>query len=149
LELYDQVVRTQTGGAMIDYIRDTSKKNDEFLLERNGKEAELLIKHIRNPNRPLSLKYTLLSRIKNKLKQLFDQIHSEEYKIGKFRLGGEVHQWMYDRYSLGKLLKDAGFSDVQTQSAFESAIHNWNNFELDGKAGMVRKPDSLFMEAKK
>ena len=32
LELFDQVVRSKTGGEMIEYIKDTSNQNDSFLL---------------------------------------------------------------------------------------------------------------------
>jgi hypothetical protein len=69
--------------------------------------------------------------------------------IGQFRLGGEIHQWMYDRYSLSELLKKHGFENVKVVSATESQIPNWSNYNLDMMDGKVRKPDSLFMEAQK
>ncbi len=74
---------------------------------------------------------------------------SKEFKIGKFRLGGEIHQWMYDRYSLSELLNKVGFVDIKVCSAFESEIPNWQNYQLETINGVVRKPDSLFIEAKK
>jgi hypothetical protein len=56
---------------------------------------------------------------------------------------------MYDRYSLGQLLSKYGFTDIKVVKADESSIPNWNSFGLDIIDGKVRKPDSLFMEAKK
>ncbi len=69
--------------------------------------------------------------------------------IGRFRLGGEIHQWMYDRYSLGQLLAKNGFVDIKVVNADESNIPNWNSFGLDIIGDKVRKPDSLFIEARK
>ena len=70
--------------------------------------------------------------------------------IGRFRLSGEVHQWMYDRVSLGRLLTSAGFSEVRVCQAQDSAIADFASYQLDtDEAGAVRKPDSLFMEARK
>ena len=68
--------------------------------------------------------------------------------IGSFQLCGEIHQWMYDKYSLGKLLEDAGYKQIKVQSAITSYINSWNNYSLDIISdGTVRKPDSLFIEA--
>jgi hypothetical protein len=70
--------------------------------------------------------------------------------VGQFRLSGEVHQWMYDRLSLGRLLSSAGFSDIRVCKAAESVITDFASYGLDADAqGNVRKPDSLFMEARK
>ena len=151
LEMYDQAVRSQMGGDMIEYIKDSSRNNDSFLLERNGNEAKSLIENIRNPKPPAKnvvvKKNPLFKRIKNKLISLFLKDEAEALRIGRFRLGGEIHQWMYDRYSLAKLLSKHGFVDIKVVQANESAITDWVRFGLDTKDGQVRKPDSLFMEA--
>jgi hypothetical protein len=61
-----------------------------------------------------------------------------------------VHQWMYDRLSLGRILATAGFGEVRVCSATDSAITDFTSYALDtDEAGAVRKPDSLFMEARK
>jgi len=63
---------------------------------------------------------------------------------------GELHRWMYDRHSLGRLLTDAGFRNVQRQSAVSSMIAGWPEFLLDTNPdGSVYKPESLFMEGVK
>lgn len=62
---------------------------------------------------------------------------------------GEVHKWMYDRYSITTLLSEIGFKDIKICDAFESEIHNRNVYQLDVIDKEIRKPDSLFVEAKK
>jgi hypothetical protein len=80
----------------------------------------------------------------------FGSAGARAIKIGQFRLAGEVHQWMYDRYSLAHLMLAAGFVDPIQQSAKNSLIPQWTSFNLDTLPdGNVRKPDSLFMEATK
>jgi hypothetical protein len=89
-------------------------------------------------------------RIKGRLlKRWLGPDYKAVMETAAFRSQGEVHHWMYDRYSLKVLLESCGFKDVKRQSAFDSAIPHWNSFELDGKGREVRKPDSLFMEARK
>jgi SAM-dependent methyltransferase len=158
LELYDQVVRTQSGGDMINFIKDESKNCDDFLLERNGHEVQLIMDNLRKKEtstptivKPASrtLFSNLIPRVKEKLKRW---LLKEEYallNITQFLNGGEIHQWMYDRYSLKQVLQSCGFVEVSVVTAFTSAIPNWSTYELDGKNGKVRKPDSLFIEAKK
>ncbi|MFZ5553785.1 MAG: class I SAM-dependent methyltransferase [Bacteroidota bacterium] len=159
LEMYDQVVRSSSGGEMVNYIRDAKKNNDEFLLERNGWEVKQLMEALRenSPSGSLSQSYTFFKRVKSVPKTIKNKMISallgkndmELLRIARFRAGGEIHQWMYDRYSLGKLLSDTGFSEVKVKTAFESEIPEWESFRLDGDNGVVRKPDSLFMEARK
>ena len=158
LEMYDQVVRSKGGGEMIDYIMDETKNNDAFLIERNGDEIKKLFTTFRNvkeeaaPVVQNSTRFSLSglkSRVKNKLIRMLLKEDVNALNIGQFRLGGEIHQWMYDRYSLGELLKKHGFKDPTVVTATESKIPEWNSFNLDMMDGKIRKPDSLFMEAQK
>jgi hypothetical protein len=66
---------------------------------------------------------------------------------GVFRRGGEVHLWMYDRYSLRRALEQAGFADVRVCAAEESRIDGFARYGLETRAGLERKPDSLYVEA--
>ena len=69
-------------------------------------------------------------------------------QIGRFRLSGENHQWMYDSYSLSRLLEAAGFKGFVVRSASESYSPNWSSYNLDTEPdGSIYKPDSLFVEA--
>lgn len=66
-----------------------------------------------------------------------------------FRQDGEIHRWMYDRFSLGRKLAEVGFVEIAPCRADQSAIERFAEFDLDTRDGRVRKPDSLFMEARK
>jgi hypothetical protein len=43
----------------------------------------------------------------------------------------EAHLWIYDRFSLPKLLKKAGFDDVREVDAATSSIAEWPRWDLD------------------
>jgi hypothetical protein len=74
----------------------------------------------------------------------------EALQVGKFRREGEIHFWMYDAYSLRKLLQETGFRQIRQCDADDSFIPAWTGFNLDTEPdGTVYKPDSLYMEAQK
>ena len=155
LELYDQVVRTSSGGEMGKFwTQDTiinqqtiiSRSGNEFVQYRNALKSSILADKTveRTPQ------ITFTGRIKHKLLQwlLNDLDYREHLELAKFRLGGEIHQWMYDSFSLGQLLIKCGFKNVVKRDAFTSAIPDWEEHcWLDVENGKTRKPDSLFMEA--
>lgn len=157
LEMYDQTVRTKSGGDMAAYIFQEHISNEEYVFQRIGEEGRALRKaYMNSKNQSFTQtsqknKGDIIKKILSKGKSLLVKIiFSKEQKyieIGRFRLSGEVHQWMYDRYSLSKLLKEVGFRDIQIRNAFESNIPNWNDFEIESKNGVIFKPDSLFIEA--
>ena len=70
-------------------------------------------------------------------------------EIGRFRSGGQVHRWLYDEFSLSRLLEDCGFVDIARADAHTSRVPAWSSFELDVRDGNVCDPSSLFMEARK
>jgi predicted SAM-dependent methyltransferase len=147
IEMYDQTVRNKSGGMMAEYLFQEKIPNDAFVFDRIGEEG----KQIRHAF--LSRAQTILTtkeQVKRGIKKvlsLFKNTLTERYGLGKFRLKGEIHQWMYDSYSLTKLLETTGFQAVKKQNAFTSYIKDWEQFNLDGKEGIIRKPDSLFIEA--
>jgi predicted SAM-dependent methyltransferase len=84
------------------------------------------------------------------LKAHFGENWQRALDIGLFRLAGEVHQWMYDRFSLARLMSNAGFREPTLRSPMDSVIPDWTKFNLDTLPdGRVVKPDSFFMEATK
>lgn len=158
LEMYDQVVRNKSGGEMAAYLFQELIPNEEFVIQRCGVEARNLIasgRKVRTMPKVTRQKQTLLGRAWRMIRPTGEvrlrRLLGAEYKalqIGRFRMGGENHQWMYDSYSLGKLLQGAGFKDVCTRMATESYVDGWQSFNLDTEPdGSVYKPDSLFMEA--
>lgn len=132
IELFDQMVRNVTGGEMLAYWAQHPMPAEDFVFARMGSEAKNAIASLR------AKRETVLSH----------PPPDDPMRIGQFRLSGEVHQWMYDSYSLGRLLFQAGFHDVSVCSAHQSRIPDFNTYGLDIEPdGSVRKPDSLFMEA--
>lgn len=173
LELYDQTVREQPGGTMREFLAREPLPNESFVYERIGEEARAMRDALcQKPEREGGLasepapKTGSIARVQNsvryRLSSLLDRLASgtlrltrgtqarRALEIGSFRLAGEVHQWMYDRFSLARLLSSVGFQHPTQKSATESRVAGWADFNLDTLAdGTVVKPDSLFMEAVK
>lgn len=146
LEMYDQAVRNNTGGMTGEYLRRYTLSNEDFIYERWGEEARRYRNaKLDNTNTEI-LKPGIKSKIRSILLRMLS-INENALEIGNFRLSGEIHQWMYDKYSLAKLLVKYGGSDTIIRNAFTSYIDNWQKYNLDGKEGICRKPDSLFIEA--
>jgi SAM-dependent methyltransferase len=74
-----------------------------------------------------------------------------EYLLrGDVRKRGELHRWMYDKYTLGELLGDCGFAEVGSTTAHESGIAGWSCFHLDtNEDNTVYMAGSLYMEGVK
>jgi SAM-dependent methyltransferase len=63
---------------------------------------------------------------------------------------GELHRWMYDKYTLQALLEDVGFADVREHTYCSSGIDGWQQFNLDSNDdGDVYKPNSVYIEGVK
>jgi len=156
LEMYDQTVRNYSGGQMAEFLKQPQLNNEKYVIDRIGYVG----KNTRN-------RYLNGSNLSNNLKMAFSSwlqfnkalrfgfrkikhlISSNSMNIGSFRLGGEIHMWMYDRYSLNRLLKNAGFDNISRKDPIMSEIPDWNLYELDVKENIVYDPTSLFMEARK
>ncbi len=134
IELVDQLARNYSGGRMMEYWKQNPMPAEELVFQRAGHEARQFVEKWRaHPGAPPP-----------------PQPSSDPAEIGRFRLSGEVHQWMYDRLSLRRLLDAMGFTDFRVCSATESGIAGFARYQLDADAsGQVRKPDSLFVEARK
>ncbi|MCM0753974.1 methyltransferase domain-containing protein [Desulfovibrio aminophilus] len=132
LELLDQMVRERSGGEMLAHWKREPMPAEDFVIERVGSEVRRALAAVRAAKRAAPAAWT----------------RPTAAEIGAFRLSGEAHHWMYDRYSLARLLEEAGFKEPRVRRADESAIPGFNAFLLDIEAdGSTRKPDSLFMEA--
>jgi Methyltransferase domain len=159
MELLDQLVRSSSGGDMGAYLSNPniSDRDKSFVSSRIGAEAENYWK-IELNSKSLWGKIKskqpgwIFERSRNLLIQfLVSTIGGSQarqaFNEGLFRNSGEIHRWMYDRYSLQRLLDRAGFVDVRVCNADESLIPDFNKYSLDLCEGKVRKPDSLFIEA--
>jgi len=162
LELLDQMVRERPGGDMGKMLRQIAANDRPYVRSRLGQEAEAFWSA--KENHPHASQHSLAAHVR-RLGKLVSNCREnvaeiavrliagrngvECYKIGRFRMSGEVHRWMYDRHSLGQKLRRVGFSDVVIRPASESRIPNFSTYALDEVNGETRKPDSMFIEAVK
>jgi predicted SAM-dependent methyltransferase len=138
VELLDQMVREESGGEMLKHWSQDPLPEEEFVVQRCGWEVRRFLQAHRSQ-----------PRSKEQPGPPAPMLRSPG-QIAEFRETGEIHKWMYDRFSLSRLLESAGFTDGKCCPAHESRIPNFNSYWLDlNPDGSVRKPDSLFMEASK
>ncbi|MBD2327189.1 methyltransferase domain-containing protein [Alkalinema sp. FACHB-956] len=161
LELLDQMTRTHGGGEMGQYLDRLNAPNADLTLDfvrsRMGAEIDnyYQAKQLTRWQKIKSKRPAwYLQKIRIKIAELFVLLIAGKqaqkgFQEGLFRNSGELHRWMYDRFSLQQLLSQTGFIEIQVCQATESRIPNFNDFGLDILQGQIRKPDSLFMEAVK
>jgi predicted SAM-dependent methyltransferase len=137
LELLDQLAREESGGEMLKYWQQNPMPAEDYVIERMGREVLNYLTPYRasfsnnSPEAPAP-----------------EMPQADPEQIGRFRLGGEVHKWMYDRRSLRVLLEQCGFQGFKVCKAEESSIRDFISYGLDLHGdGSIRKPDSLFVEA--
>ena len=159
LELFDQAVRNFSGGEWVKFLQQEKMVNEQYVLERTGYVGRTVRRDFLTGSdktavrtiRTLGLRRFIkksFGYLKQTITKLFLSLN-KKYSIGNFRLRGEIHLWFYDRYSLSRILKDVGFTNVKIKNAFESDIQNWDFYELDVKDGLAYDPTSLFIEAQK
>jgi predicted SAM-dependent methyltransferase len=165
IELLDQMVRNQSGGAMKTFLHGVKDEPvRQFVIDRCGLEVQQMMAAAAQSPKSFQQKVSKFKALSTKAKfnflwNTFSDFFigkiwlwgdaRKAWQIGNFRMSGEVHQWMYDRVSVAQLLKDAGFSDIKILTAGESQIRDWTTFHLDTENGQTYKPESLFVEAKK
>ena len=164
--MYDQTVRNFSGGEMGKLYAQGYAPNADFIYHRVGirltKETERKGAKTTNSRLLISLKdaakklvpghLAVPTRValRDLLLKLILMRDYRFYEVGRFRLSGEVHQWMYDGFSLSRLLNNGNFREVCVCTPWESRIPNWTSFHLDTNPdGTVYKPDSIYIEATK
>ena len=158
MELLDQLVREQSGGRMGPYMASSEIQNSEFVRKRVGDEFSLCqasteIETVRKPS--LMMRFRAATRAfrerwaRRCVRWLLGRKKAAALREGLFRGQGEIHRWMYDRYSLRQLCQEYGFENFKVCSAFESRIEDYVQYQLDAEQEVIRKPDSLFVECVK
>lgn len=153
LELYDQATRAASGGRMAALLsRPLPGPHQRFIESRVGPE----MLRSENPARRggFARMRAALRRVRERAGERLASVAlgrdgAAALREGLFRRGGEVHLWMYDRYSLGRELERAGFVEVRACGADDSRIPGFAGFGLETLERRPRKPDSLYMEAVK
>jgi hypothetical protein len=126
--LLDQMVRTRPGGEMLEWLR--SHRQSGFVQNMGGVIKSLADSDEGTAGARIARRAARILGLRNPLKT------------------GELHRWMYDDISLGKLLKQAGFTDVKRVSHTESCIPGWENYYLDNNPdASAYMPGSIWMEA--
>ena len=163
LEMVDQVGRDKCGGGMAAFLSKKEPFNDNFVIDRIGEEGRELRKALKGKELSCDLDFQK-SRIHNircgRIGRMVVQwlLRSRNIErdllaleVGRFRLNsGEVHQWVYDRHSLTKMLAAAGFTDLRVLQHGESRIAGWADYYLEvDRNGLVEKPDLLIVEGRK
>jgi len=165
LEMYDQAVRSFSGGQMAAYLSGESIPNRDFISRRCGTELSNLMEANKTISQnqanfaPKGETKSFLVQVRRYLRidhwreLLIKVILGKEYnalRIGRFRQSGEIHQWMYDSYSLKAVLAECGFERITEQGPTSSLIPFWASFNLDIEPdGSTYKPHSIFMEGVK
>jgi predicted SAM-dependent methyltransferase len=162
MEMYDQCVREGSWGAFVEFCQQDPIPNPDFILRRWGSYGRGFLEGFRHkqpvakapPSGSPGRAWRYVFRnpgavLRNKIgRTLMGQANWEALRVGRYRRSGEIHMWMYDRYSLGKLLMRAGFTEPRRVGPTESRIPNWASFNLDTDAdGQTYKADSMYMEA--
>lgn len=164
LEMYDMTVRNDSGGEMAKYlVRENIA--EEFVKQRSGTSIQNWREHLLKQKEQRESELTRYTKSENLFKEIYQFLrypgnirealikallgkYYRPFQIGRLRQSGELHQWMYDRYSLALSLEKCGFKNIAQRSAHESSLLNWTSFNLDTESdGYVYKPDSLYMEA--
>ncbi len=151
IEMFDQVKRHKSGGEFAEYFSREKIPNDTFVLSRQGSQAQSIhanyLASLHSNKNKVSVR-SVLKWFRQRLESA--SLAYRYFRLGKFRLSGEVHLQMYDRFSLARALKQAGLVNPQVMSSEKSLIPEWKEYSsLDVQDGRTRKPDSLFMEASK
>lgn len=162
LEMYDQVTRSTSGGEMRRHLATAGDDHREFIRQRLGMEAERTWADLdaisRAPTFFQRLRLATPRQLWRKLRIALSEggltilggkSFGGAFREGLFRRSGEIHRSMYDRFSLARLLDSVGFEEPRVCRADESAIPAFSRYGLDMLGDRVRKPDSLFMEARK
>lgn len=167
LEMVDQLVRNRPGGRMAAFIA-TGAPNEGFVRERIGIELDGLQAGFRAVEAgtwhrlrqmpPAIRRHKIrqrLFRIPTDIRRflaglLLSRQDRAALQLGAYRLSGEVHLWMYDRFSLPRLLRQSGFQNPVLKPAGESEIDGWKAFGLDTDSNhKPLKPDLFFVECRK
>lgn len=147
LEMLDQLTRHASGGEMVAFLDDSRAGLREYLRQRMGRSGENMIPAEEKAGSSVR---DLLATIKRRVQSAVEHLVPQPVRVGRFRLSGESHLCMYDRYLLSALLDKSRFTEIAKVSAKESRIPGWNQTLLD--CDIHGKPDcqvSLFMEAVK
>jgi predicted SAM-dependent methyltransferase len=165
IQLFDQMVRGENGGRMLEFLRNASEEELMHATALLGPEVGALGRSAPLPPRSLSQRLAsstrprLLARAlararltvaRGVVAALLGRRGREAFKIALFATTGERHLWMYDVHNLSALLRRCGFGRVEKQTPQTSLWPSWTRENLDVEDdGRETKPNSLYLEGVK
>lgn len=153
LEMLDQCVRRRSGGELAAFYDNVRQGGDttlrRWVFERSGETLDA-------PGAADTPARSGLSRLKGALQRryirLLLKLLPRAFREQNVSLAdvGELHAWLYDAHTLGRLLQEAGFRQVQVMAHDRSNEPGFPLRPLDATAaGEPRKGrQSLFIEAR-
>jgi predicted SAM-dependent methyltransferase len=155
IEMIDQCVRTESGGEMVKWFRQSQnsllqnyiKKRTGHNFNSSGKKSNLILK-IRN----ISLKKVIL-----KIQMVYSRVLITflpnwfvSNHISK-AVTGEKHLWMYDFNSLSNLLQNAQFVSIIETDAHSSSNSLFPVYplDIDSNKNPRKGQQSMYIEARK
>ena len=169
LHLIDQHVRRRSGGELAPYAEQANLVANDRIRDRLSVNMLHVLHGVRRPQPPRAGAQTaresarpakppaanfrggMTSGVKKLARAILLRIlpdsYAEALQAASVIRAGELHRVGYDRYSLPRLLREAGFQDVAIVDPAYSAIPNFDKMELDCVNGRPRKPGSLYAEA--
>ncbi|MFK7759402.1 MAG: methyltransferase domain-containing protein [Phycisphaerales bacterium] len=137
LEMLDQLIRTRSGGRMRDAWLVDNHPAESYITERMGDEYT-------------EARESFTARAKPARSFGPHSSDPSSRKLTKFRNSGEIHRWMYDRFSLPRLMETVGLVNPRVVAHNESGIKGWESYGLETRVdGKPMKPDTLAVEATK
>lgn len=162
LEMLDQCVRKVSGGKLAEYYRSIScsdkREMVDYITMRTGEQLTDYLSSGTDSNlyKPFNI-MAKSARLRGKLEQLYCLLLTSllpsafiEQNIN-FTQIGECHAWIYDFYTLSKLLGQTGFAEIKKLNFDHSEIEAFPLYPLDiTDRGYPRKGrESMYVEAKK
>lgn len=155
VEMIDQCTRDKSGGEMIKYFRQsTNTKLQDYIKLRTGHESRSNQTH---PSIFEKLKKANIKKVKYKVQTIYSRmlikLLPSWFKVNHISMTatGEKHLWVYDFYSIKKILKDSGYFSVLRKNAYESTNPDFPVYPLDiDSKNKSRKGElSMYVEALK
>lgn len=142
LELLDQLARNQSGGEQVKFLKENKENISEYIENRLGKSGRDLLDHL-----DVTTSDGFFKKIAKNIYHAIKNSGSKYSRVGKFRLGGEIHHTVFDSVDLNILLKEAGFNLSEVMAYDKSNIPNWNLTQLDiSSEGFHDGKNCLFIE---
>ncbi|MBB5285126.1 SAM-dependent methyltransferase [Rhabdobacter roseus] len=157
LNVIDQAVRKKSGGRMAEVLR-ANNVDKTYLKYLNGDSLNFVVdpnhkQSMDSPRRPTYFDGSPAPLVFRMQKLVWAVVRRVLLRLSPgldVEIQNERNRWLYDRISLAKVFKAAGFSEIAIQEYNTSQIEDWERYDYDSSLfGKYPLEPSLFMEGKK